>query len=151
MVNNTHFQAWKFGGNNRFVTAWFLSLIKDGNDNSFPQIHLHNASAFFEDLTGKYFSNLAYKLHFLHTDLPTLHKRACFPTTILPLSIYLECCATQCVLKKYTTQRFSTKRVLQLSTKQLYQRINRCILVTNIFTCMLYFWKLYTGCPLTKI
>ena len=29
-------QAWKFGGNNRFVTASFPSLIKDGNDNSFP-------------------------------------------------------------------------------------------------------------------
>ena len=31
--------------------------------------------------------------------------------------------------------------VLQLSTKQQYQRINHCILVINIFTCILYFWK----------
>ena len=37
-------QAWKFGGNDRFVTA---SLIKDGNDNSFPHIHIHNTNAFF--------------------------------------------------------------------------------------------------------
>ena len=60
-------QAWKFGGNDRFVTASFLSLIKDSNNNLFPQIHLHNANTFFEDLIGKYFYNLAYKLHFLHT------------------------------------------------------------------------------------
>ena len=67
------YQAWKFGRNNRFDTASFQSLIKRGNDNLFPQIHLHNINAFFEDLTGKHFYNLAYKLHFLHTDLPTLH------------------------------------------------------------------------------
>ena len=72
-----------------FVTTLFPSLIKDCNDNLFPQIHLHNTNAFFEDLTGKHFYNLAYKLHFLHTDLPTLHKRACFSTTISPLLIYL--------------------------------------------------------------
>ena len=30
--------------------------------NSFPQIHLHNTNAFFEDLTGKDFYNLADKL-----------------------------------------------------------------------------------------
>ena len=53
----------------------FLLLIKDGNNNSFPQIHLHNTNAFLEDLTGKHFYNVAYKLHFLHTDLPMLHKR----------------------------------------------------------------------------
>ena len=53
----------------------------------------------------------------------------------------------------YTTgcQHFSTEYVLQLSTKQLYQRINHCILVINIFTCMLYFWKLYSGYLLNKI
>ena len=45
-------QAWKFGGNDRFVTASFPSLIKDGNDNSFPKIYLHNTNAIFEDLTG---------------------------------------------------------------------------------------------------
>ena len=67
-------QAWKFGGIDRFVTASFPSLIKDDNDNSFPQIHLHNTNAFFEDLTGKPFYELAYKFHFLHTDLSTLHK-----------------------------------------------------------------------------
>ena len=37
---------------------------------------------FLEDLTGKYYYNLAYKLHFLHTDVPTLHKRACFSAII---------------------------------------------------------------------
>ena len=84
-------QAWKFGGINLFVTTSFLLLIKDGNDNLFPQIHLHNTNAFFEDLTRKHFYDLAYKLHFLHTDLPMLHKWACFSTTLLPLSIYLEC------------------------------------------------------------
>ena len=47
--------AYIFGGNNRFATASFLSLIKDGNDNSFLQIHLHNTNAFFEDLTRKHF------------------------------------------------------------------------------------------------
>ena len=57
-----------------FVTALFLSLIKDSNDNLLPQIHLHNTNAFFEDLTSKHFYNLAYKLQFLHTDLPMLHK-----------------------------------------------------------------------------
>ena len=67
-------QAWKFGGNDHFITASFPLFIKDGNDNLFPQIHLHNTNAFFEDLTGKYFYNLAYKLHCLHTDVPTLHK-----------------------------------------------------------------------------
>ena len=82
-------EALKFGGNDLFLTALFLSLIKDGNDNLFPQIHLRNTNAFFEDLTGKYFYNLAYKLHFLHTNLPTLHKRACFSTTISSLAIYL--------------------------------------------------------------
>ena len=49
-------QAWKFGGNDRFVTAQFPWLIKDGNDNSFPQIHVHNKNAFFQDLTGKHFT-----------------------------------------------------------------------------------------------
>ena len=78
----------------------FPPLIKDSIDNLFPQIHLHNTNAFFEDLTGKHFYNLAYKLHFLHTDLPTLQKRACFSTTIPPILIYLECSPTQCVIKK---------------------------------------------------
>ena len=41
------YQAWKFGGNNCFITASFLSLIKDGNDNLFPQIHLHNTNVFY--------------------------------------------------------------------------------------------------------
>ena len=68
-----------------------------------------------------------------------MHNRACFSTTILPLFICIECSPTQCVMKKYTTQRFSTKCVLQLSVKQLYQRINHPILVVNIFTCTLYF------------
>ena len=99
-LNEMQWQAWKFGGNDRFVTASFPSLIKDGNDNSFPQIHLHNTDATFEDLTSKHFYNLAYKLRFLHTDLPTLHKRACFSTTIPPLSIYLECSPTQCVKQR---------------------------------------------------
>ena len=76
-------QAWRFGTNDHFITASFLSLIKDGNNKSFPQIQLHNINAFSEDLTGKDFYNSAYKLHFLHTDLPTQHKRACFSTTIL--------------------------------------------------------------------
>ena len=40
--------AYIFGGNNRFATASFLSLIKDGNDNSFLQIHLHNTNAFLK-------------------------------------------------------------------------------------------------------
>ena len=46
-------QAWKFDQNDRFITASFPSLIKDGNYNSFLQIHLHNINAFFEALTGK--------------------------------------------------------------------------------------------------
>ena len=62
-----------------FVTASFPSFIKEGNNNSFPQIYLHDTNAFFEDLTSKHFYSLAYKLHFLHTDLPTLHKRCVFP------------------------------------------------------------------------
>ena len=48
-------QVWKFGGNDRYVTTSFPPLIKNGNDNSFAQIHLHNTNAFFEDLTSKYF------------------------------------------------------------------------------------------------
>ena len=67
-------QAWKFGGNNCLVTTSFPSLIKGSNDNLFPQIQLHKVNAFFEDLTGKHFYNSPYKLHFLHTDLPTLVK-----------------------------------------------------------------------------
>ena len=82
-------EALKFGGNDRFLTALFPSLIKGENDALFPRIHLRNTNAFFEDLTGKHFYDLAYKLHFLHTNLPTLHKRACFSTTISPLAIYL--------------------------------------------------------------
>ena len=87
------------GLNNHFVVMLFPSLMKDGNDDLFPQIHLHNRSSFFEDLTSKHFHDMAYKLHSLHTDLPTLHKRACFSTTILPLLIYLECSPRYCVLK----------------------------------------------------
>ena len=34
------YQARKFGRNNRFITASFPLLIKDGNINLFPQIHL---------------------------------------------------------------------------------------------------------------
>ena len=94
-----YWQVWNFGRNDRFVTMSFLLLIKDGNDNLFPQIHLHNTNTFFEDLTGKHFYNLAYKLHFLHTDFPSLHKQACF-STIPPLFIYLECSPVQCVMKK---------------------------------------------------
>ena len=41
---------WKI----RFVTALFPSLIKGNSDNSFPQIYLRNANAFFKDLTGKH-------------------------------------------------------------------------------------------------
>ena len=82
-----------FGGNNCFVTTLILSLIKDGSDNLFPEIHLHKTNAFFEDLTGKH--NSAYKLHFLHTDLPTLHKQVCFSTAIPPLLIDLECSPMQ--------------------------------------------------------
>ena len=40
-----------------FITASFPPVTKDGNNNSFPQIHLHNTNAFFEDLTGKHFYN----------------------------------------------------------------------------------------------
>ena len=69
----TLFQTWNFGGKNHFVTALF-PLVKAGSDNLFPQIHLRNANAFLEDLTGKYFYNLAYKLQFLHFDFQTLHK-----------------------------------------------------------------------------
>ena len=78
------FQAWKFGGNNHFVTALFLLFL----------------SFFFKDLTNRHFYNLAYKLHFLHTDLPMLQKQACSPKTNPPLSIYLECSPMQCVIKK---------------------------------------------------
>ena len=81
-------------------------LIKDSHNNLFPQIHLHNANAFFEDLTGKHFYNLAYKLHFLDTDLPTLHKEAYFSTTVPPLSIHLECSPTQCIRKINATVKF---------------------------------------------
>ena len=37
----------EIGRNNCFVTALSPSLIKDGNDNLFPQTHLHNTNAFF--------------------------------------------------------------------------------------------------------
>ena len=93
-------QAWKFGENNHFITMSLPSLIKDGNNNLFPQIHLHNTNAFFEDLTGKHFYNLACKLQFLHTELPPLHKQACFSTAIWPLLIYIECSPMQCIIKK---------------------------------------------------
>ena len=83
-----------------FCTVLFPSLIKDDSHNFFPQIHLRNTNAFFEDLTGKQFHNLAYKLNFLNTDLPMLHKQACFSTTIPPLSICVECSPTQCFIKK---------------------------------------------------
>ena len=36
LVPHFFYQAWKFGRNNYFVTASFLLLIKEGNDNSFP-------------------------------------------------------------------------------------------------------------------
>ena len=88
LVPHFFYQAWKFGRNNYFVTASFLLLMKEDNDNSFPLIHLHNKEHKCTNLTGKHFYNLAYKLHFLHTDLPMLHKQVCFSTTIPPLSIY---------------------------------------------------------------
>ena len=47
-------QAWKFGRDDHFNITSFPSLIKDGNNNLFPQIHLHNTNAFFEDLTVKH-------------------------------------------------------------------------------------------------
>ena len=72
--------------------------------------NLHNTDAFFRDLTGKNFCNLAYKLHFLHTDLPILHKRLCFSTTIPPSSIYLECFPTQCVIKNKQRNISSNKQ-----------------------------------------
>ena len=40
-------QALKFGGNDCFITTSFPSLIKDGNDNLFAQMFLHNTNAFF--------------------------------------------------------------------------------------------------------
>ena len=43
---------------------------------------------------------MAYKLHFLHNDLPKLHKQVHFSTTIPPLLMYLECSPSQCVIKK---------------------------------------------------
>ena len=99
----TLFQTWNFGGKNHFVTALF-PLIKAGSDNLFPQIHLCNANAFLEDLTGKYFYNLAYKLQFLHFDFQTLHKWACFSTTVLPFWIYVECCPMQYIIKNATVK-----------------------------------------------
>ena len=86
-------QAWKFSQNDRFVTASFPSLIKDGNYNSFLQIHLHNINAFFEALTGKQFYNLAYTLHFLHTYLHRCTNNRVFHnnSAIINLSIMLSC------------------------------------------------------------
>ena len=71
----------------------------------------------FEDLTGKHFYSFAYKLHFLHTDLPTQHKQVCFSTSIPLLSIYLECSPTQCVVKKWCN-------VFQLNMFYNYQLSN---------------------------
>ena len=56
----------------------FPLLIKDGNDNLLPQIHLHNINAFFEGLTGKHFYNSAYELHFLHADLQNVAQTSLF-------------------------------------------------------------------------
>ena len=95
----TKHQAWKFDGNNCFVTMLFPLLIKDGNDNLLPQIHLHNINAFFEDLTGKHFYNSAYELHFYMLIFKMLHKQACFSATILTLFIYLEGSPPQCIIK----------------------------------------------------
>ena len=72
-------QAQKFGRNDRFITLSFPSLRKGGNDNSFSQLHLHNTTAFFEDLTGKRLYNLAYKIHFLHIDLQRCTNEHVFP------------------------------------------------------------------------
>ena len=113
----------------------FPSLMKDGNDDLFPQIHLHNRSSFFEDLTSKHFHDMAYKLHSLHTDLPTLHKQACFSTTIPPLSIYLECSPTQCVIKK--VNNVAVKFVIffqQLSSQDLC--VNIAHIRSKTFYCV---------------
>ena len=64
----------------------------------------------------------------------TLNTKLCF------LEIYEEVTETPC--DRLST--FFNWIVLKLSTKQLYQRINHCILVINVFTCMLYFWNLCT-------
>ena len=40
-------QAWKSDRKDHFVIVLFPSLIKDGNNNLFPQIHLHKTNAFF--------------------------------------------------------------------------------------------------------
>ena len=44
-------QAWKFGRKQSFRYC-AVSIInkRDGSNNLFPQIHLHNTNAFFEDL-----------------------------------------------------------------------------------------------------
>ena len=82
----------------------FPLLIKAGNNKLFPQIHLHNENAFLEDLTGKYFYNLAYKLQFLHSGFQMLHKWACFSTAVPPFWIYLECCPMQYIIKNATVK-----------------------------------------------
>ena len=50
----------------------------------FPRFIYTTEMLFFEDLTDQHFYNLAYKLHFLNTDLPMLHKQVCFSTAIPP-------------------------------------------------------------------
>ena len=82
-------QAWKFGRNECFDTASFPLLIKDSNDNLFPRLIYITQMLFLK----------IYKLHFLHNDLPMLHKQAGFSATIQPLSNYLECSPTRCIVK----------------------------------------------------
>ena len=84
-----------------FLNARGISGLKIWRKQSFRNRVVSFVSViFFKDLTNRHFYNLAYKLHFLHTDLPMLQKQACSPKTNPPLSIYLECSPTQCVIKK---------------------------------------------------
>ena len=92
-----------------FLNARGISGLKIWQKQSFHYCVASVVSViFFKDLTSRNFYNLAYKLHFLHTDLPMLQKEACSPKTNPPLSIYLECSPTQCVIKKInnTTVKF---------------------------------------------
>ena len=72
----------------------------------FPRLIYITQMLFFEDLTGKHLYNLAYELHFLHTDLPTLHKRAFFHnnSAIIDLSRMLSYAV--CYKKNNATVKF---------------------------------------------
>ena len=132
----------------KFVTASFLSLIKGGNNNLFPRIHLHNTNAFFEDLTGKHFYSLAYKLHFFTYWSPNAAQMNMFfhnSSTIIDLSRMLSyaVCYEKIPLKFVVFSQQPCSQDLCVNTAHIRSKTFRCLRKYNCKVCKSLFSSSY--------